>query len=849
MTRKSRTFNGCWTCRSRKVKCDLGKPKCDRCKKAGLDCAGYNIILGWSSPLTVSKTDNSLITLANEDENPDSFQRRNVELVRYPKSMTYTTYKALSRELDRLDEYVFQNRYKIRVGPFGVYKVNLIGNKEDEEIMESIPLKRKQSSTSMVSSRPSSSIGDSVDSRGKISNVRSDLSRSDRLQTTSSIRRYNINKESIFSKTNNTWVHYELLDYAKLTILGIKGSSYEFNEQNMLHILYPNFFPNIDSDDWLVDSNYIKNKLYHYDPSQRQLVIKSLFQVLFRGLNSKLFSFNRVYWSDNYFDTLIIPYINNIVCQFICYDFTKWDKTFDLRENPDFTPVEFKQNIKYAIVNLIIGILAFKKSLEVGGNVINDDNSYYVDEYLKLSIELRKLSIGIINFHLDEYDNDDDEDEENDDNKPKNESLEYENLLLLGLILQIELDNRFSIYENFDLIFAIGDNIIKDKFKHTKLSNMTKFLVIIFKISYMIYESTQSINDDNYSIAMGDEKLNYRDLNEAYDLVREKDVGDDDDDDDDEDDDEEDEDEGKKGIQIKPTIQNLIISTSDSNSNDNTSTSNASNYMPTYTPMSFTISFNKRKLGGYDEAERSDMMMTNNDSIKSTNSNYKVNGRRRDSLITIPSTKVNFYTNIDNNSIHLMYGIPKSLLDIFHEIIHLTNHKNIFNKRKVFPRNFPKICADIEDKLINWDISKVWQLNTDDNKLHKAIWLNVVSFQQAIIVYFYRLIKHARNKPSVIKSISYLEELVELIQNHNVEVKPLFWPLLICGSELDHDDIKLQRKVIAMWQDYDCYSNTVQYNYWRSKQILYEVWKRKEIGEEIGFMDMIREWDVKLCLF
>ena len=54
MVRKSRNFDGCWTCRSRKVKCDLRRPKCQRCIKAGIDCAGYNIKLGWSNPLTIS---------------------------------------------------------------------------------------------------------------------------------------------------------------------------------------------------------------------------------------------------------------------------------------------------------------------------------------------------------------------------------------------------------------------------------------------------------------------------------------------------------------------------------------------------------------------------------------------------------------------------------------------------------------------------------------------------------------------------------------------------------------------------------------------------------------------------
>ncbi|KAH8658438.1 fungal-specific transcription factor domain-containing protein [Xylariales sp. PMI_506] len=44
---KTKTFTGCWTCRSRKVKCDLGRPSCTRCSKARLECQGYNIPLHW----------------------------------------------------------------------------------------------------------------------------------------------------------------------------------------------------------------------------------------------------------------------------------------------------------------------------------------------------------------------------------------------------------------------------------------------------------------------------------------------------------------------------------------------------------------------------------------------------------------------------------------------------------------------------------------------------------------------------------------------------------------------------------------------------------------------------------
>ncbi|WAO95781.1 Zn(2)-C6 fungal-type domain-containing protein [Fusarium falciforme] len=47
-----KTFTGCWTCRSRKVKCDEARPRCRHCLKKGIECEGYDIRLHWLPPET-----------------------------------------------------------------------------------------------------------------------------------------------------------------------------------------------------------------------------------------------------------------------------------------------------------------------------------------------------------------------------------------------------------------------------------------------------------------------------------------------------------------------------------------------------------------------------------------------------------------------------------------------------------------------------------------------------------------------------------------------------------------------------------------------------------------------------
>ncbi|RTE83047.1 hypothetical protein BHE90_002429 [Fusarium euwallaceae] len=43
------TFTGCWTCKKRKVRCDLRPTACRNCEKRGIACGGYGIRLQWVS--------------------------------------------------------------------------------------------------------------------------------------------------------------------------------------------------------------------------------------------------------------------------------------------------------------------------------------------------------------------------------------------------------------------------------------------------------------------------------------------------------------------------------------------------------------------------------------------------------------------------------------------------------------------------------------------------------------------------------------------------------------------------------------------------------------------------------
>lgn len=52
--KKTKSFNGCWSCRERGRKCDEQKPACNNCIKNSIVCKGYDIRLSWD----VKKADN-----------------------------------------------------------------------------------------------------------------------------------------------------------------------------------------------------------------------------------------------------------------------------------------------------------------------------------------------------------------------------------------------------------------------------------------------------------------------------------------------------------------------------------------------------------------------------------------------------------------------------------------------------------------------------------------------------------------------------------------------------------------------------------------------------------------------
>lgn len=206
---RSKTFTGCWTCRSRKIKCTLERPSCKKCENANLQCEGYSIRLRWNP---------------GGKEEDAFFQRRNVEFVQYPSDMVYETYYDMDVSLSKLHSPDLVGNETKSLGPFGVF--DGIRKRKSNQPMSNTkrkrkkPLKRKRNSTS------------------NDSDIESD---------DNAVTETNGNK-AIESNTNNT-----VNNNTTTTTNNTNNNTYNYNNEDSLDdLLFNNFEQNIN----LFEDNY-----------------------------------------------------------------------------------------------------------------------------------------------------------------------------------------------------------------------------------------------------------------------------------------------------------------------------------------------------------------------------------------------------------------------------------------------------------------------------------------------------------------------------------------------------------------------------------------------------------------
>lgn len=119
--RRAKTFSGCYTCRRRKIACDLGKPSCLKCKKSGFVCEGYDVKLRWSQPIQFDIYGYQLPSRPNQET--EYCQRRSIEYVNYHND-AYNYYDEMDTDLAQLHNLYVESTSSNTVinGHFGVFR-------------------------------------------------------------------------------------------------------------------------------------------------------------------------------------------------------------------------------------------------------------------------------------------------------------------------------------------------------------------------------------------------------------------------------------------------------------------------------------------------------------------------------------------------------------------------------------------------------------------------------------------------------------------------------------------------------------------------------------------------------
>ncbi|KAI0466379.1 fungal-specific transcription factor domain-containing protein [Xylaria cf. heliscus] len=130
-TGKNKAMRGCWTCKDRRIRCDLGFPSCANCARVQQVCQGYGMRLSWprdgdTKRSIVSGVPGSLIKLP---------KRNNIELVHtsaFDIEMYYYLVELRSSRVD--DEAVIQPAKLILPPPLPSMPVSL--NAEELELLQ-----------------------------------------------------------------------------------------------------------------------------------------------------------------------------------------------------------------------------------------------------------------------------------------------------------------------------------------------------------------------------------------------------------------------------------------------------------------------------------------------------------------------------------------------------------------------------------------------------------------------------------------------------------------------------------------------------------------------------------------
>ncbi|CCH41954.1 Arginine metabolism regulation protein II [Wickerhamomyces ciferrii] len=824
--KKTKTFTGCATCRSRKIKCDLGKPFCKRCEKSGLICAGYQINLCWSRPIKFDKYGYQLPASSKDDNDDDegnnnekSFQRRNIDFVKYDRE--YETYEEMDRDLGLLHspEYsLIEYNQTWMQGPFGVF-----------EGLRNIPshLMRKRRKLNKTKYRNNADSPSSINQDNRTESPILNHNKTSNNNDSSNIRQKNgevnvqlgniFEEQNKLNNLNNEWLSNELRYDAMLS-----ATAATFNDNyNNFDFMTPFATTNTDTPMALQNDAFNIPDLYPYDkevfnvlrsshPTHLNIENESISQ----GLNNHtqgtiqeeeveneedgdiIISTFESKMPEEIIKILTLPtkenipssipisntslqispltrfllqhYINEVADLMTVVAFPKnpWKTIYfprALRAIGDLSGLGHTPNSRSSLLNALLAVSCFNLQSRY------EKGSPETKFFLNLGIELRLQASAFLKKMLES-------------DVPDLKTERYKDVVTAILSMNT-IDIVWGTMSDCQYHISVCEEIIsKRMIERPIVSHKAKLLHRIFSFLKNMQDST-----------------NFENLNTISDQLREK-------------------------------VEKVFFNTS----------KNLENFIE-------SPEANKNENGG----------------IKTSNIIDKEEVSAILSERTTPSAYSPAFIDENNTSsskvskelllTDALYGLPNSMILLFSDTVNLLKIRFYIEGKgetETKKEYIDELCLSFESKLLSW--INEWKLKEETtgeflSASHEGIYHHCMSFYNSLIIYYFTMVRdlsHVLLQKYSERCIEHLESLQKLMDQGKIKMIPLFWQGFIGGCSAISPELQNRFKEWAA-----SLSKTGVGSYWGARQIMFEVWRRRDTKQENdSWFSVHKDWEMNIML-
>lgn len=797
---KLKTFTGCFTCRSRKIRCDLLRPTCRNCKKAHLTCLGYDIKLRWLLPVQFTPKGRNPVQhpvkfLDTENDNAELgfFQRRHVGFVTWDEKKNcrpYETYDEMDNHLADLQSLKRPSETVLR-GPFGVFtkdkrrkKVNqhqvpavqeadaLLGHDQlwlsnelkDHAMLTAAALNGDTQFLDLVDSFPSFSPGKSANPANPES--------TDFLNLVFHRHQGNQSNQLLPQVGKNT-------PSSMTSILNSDDAAIDPNNQHLFYSNYNNFFYNnpyqlnktleiqlhasahpLKNDDDATDMVDGDNLASTHMPEDIMAIVQ-------RPLQPKLGFDISLPKNGVVLPTLALQVqpLTRYLLNYYVTQVADLMTVIPLTENPwktiyfpralmaigELSALGKTSTAKNALLNALLAVAAFNLQSKF------PKNSDPMKFYLNLGIRLRNQASVFVKTLLGSKSGT----QSNVERCVANEK--YKDVLC-AVMSMISVDLVWGTMQDTNFYIKWCEKVI-----YTKMKNKKK-LSPKARIMHRIFLSLKLIQDLTC--------LDYANIKEDYELT------------------------ARSGYDVQLLFEKGAF---DKNSMDRTK-------------------------GRID---------------------YIMDDRRVSSPMFVNKKLINANKNDENFATDALYGLPNSLIVLFSETVLLLREK-IYHKQTKAAADYPERVQSLKKKLSLWKLD--WKLHDTEpsgkynfyTPMHEVTFHHIMSFYHALTIYYERLIGETppeELQDKVGQTLDHLNLIQRLISKDEAHIIPLFWQGFIAGCEAVTLNLQMGFK---RWG-----ADIAQYlgSYWGARQIMLEVWRRKKLQEaRADWVSVIQDWEMNLML-